>query len=148
MSKIQFYKNLERFQNELTRMHRLRKEKKVSRKREHRLSREQRKQVLDKTDSRCHICGIELDITGFECDHIKSFTSGGTNDINNFLPACRTCNNYRWHYLPEEFQWILKLGVWARTEIERDSRIGNQTGIQFLRKENKRESRKKIFRKK
>jgi hypothetical protein len=39
-----------------------------------------------------------------------------TKSITN-LPAHSTCNNYRWDYLPEEFQYILKLGVWASTQM-------------------------------
>ena len=49
---------------------------------------------------------------------------GGSNSFENYLPAHRTCNNYRWDYLPEEFQLILKLGVWARTQIEQGTRVG------------------------
>lgn len=35
------------------------------------------------------------------------------DSADNFLPAHSTCNNYRWDYLAEEFELILKLGVWA-----------------------------------
>lgn len=147
MNEIPDYENLEHFQSALRAMHKLRKETKTSNKRNRPLTEEQRKHILLKTDSRCHVCGVELDINRFECDHVKSHTSGGTNIINNFLPACKTCNNYRWHYLSEEFQWILKIGVWARTEIARDTKIGNDIGLQFLKKEQARESRRKLPRK-
>jgi hypothetical protein len=42
------------------------------------------------------------------------------------------CNNYRWDYSPEEFQMILKVGVWARTQVEAKTRIGRSLGERFL----------------
>jgi hypothetical protein len=58
-------------------------------------------------------------------------SAGGTHDIDNYLPAHSTCNNYRWDYVPEEFQYILKLGVWTRTQIERGTAIGNTVASAF-----------------
>jgi hypothetical protein len=51
------------------------------------------------------------------------------------LPSCHTCNNYRWHYLPEEIQWILKLGVFAKTQIENQTDVGMTLAEAFLKKE-------------
>lgn len=39
--------------------------------------------------------------------------------LDNYLPAHTLCNNYRWNYGCEEFQLILKLGVWPRAQIEK-----------------------------
>ncbi len=49
---------------------------------------------------------------------------GGEHAENNFLPSCPTCNNYRWHYSPEEIQIVLRLGVWAKTKIMNDPDLG------------------------
>jgi 5-methylcytosine-specific restriction endonuclease McrA len=82
------------------------------------LSSEEREIVLRKTESKCHVCGGLID--GYlEADHVLAHSSGGDNSADNYLPAHRTCNNYRWDYLPEEFQEILRLGVWLRTQIEK-----------------------------
>lgn len=89
-----------------------------------RLTTEERQIIFEKTGGQCHVCGRVLQVNKFEADHVKSHSSGGTSKTDNFLPACRTCNNYRWNYLPKEFQWILKLGVWARTEIENNRKLG------------------------
>ena len=35
-------------------------------------------------------------------------------------------------YTDEEFQYILKLGVWLRTQIERDTRIGREAAARFV----------------
>ena len=63
---------------------------------------------------KCHICGQELLVDKFEADQVKSHSSGGSSIVDNYLPAYKTCNNYRWHYLSEELQWILILGVQLR----------------------------------
>ena len=62
-------------------------------------------------------------------------SAGGSHSVDNYLPAHAACNNYRWDYLPEEFQLILKLGVWARTEIERQTPVGLSIAKAFSAKE-------------
>lgn len=107
------------------------------------LTRAQRLEILKKTDKKCHVCGKRLSLDHFEADHVKSRSRGGNNSIDNFLPACRTCNNYRWHYLPQEINWILKLGVWAKTEIQKGTTIGTMMGEKFITYETQRENRRK-----
>ena len=63
--------------------------------------------------------------------------------MDNYLAAHRTCNNYRWDYLPEEFEVILKLGVWARTQIEKGTGLGQELGSKFEKHEARREARRK-----
>jgi hypothetical protein len=62
---------------------------------------------------------------------VIAHSAGGTHKVDNFLPAHSTCNNYRWDYTSEEFQYILKLGVWTRTQIERGTTIGNMVATAF-----------------
>ena len=97
-----------------------------------RLTESQRQLVLNKTDSSCHICGVELTINNFQADHIKSHITGGVHTENNYLPSCSTCNNYRWHYTSEEMQIILRLGVWAKTKIINDSVFGIDLANRFV----------------
>jgi 5-methylcytosine-specific restriction endonuclease McrA len=91
----------------------------------------ERRQVLAKTSDRCHICGGKIEGAGWQADHVIAHSAGGTHNVDNYLPAHATCNNYRWDYLPEEFQYILKLGVWARTQIERGTAVGNDVASAF-----------------
>jgi hypothetical protein len=63
--------------------------------------------------------------------------------LDNYLPAHKTCNNYRWHYSPEEFQIILKLGVWLRTQIEKETTIGKAAGAAFVAHDLRRAARRK-----
>jgi hypothetical protein len=80
------------------------------------LTPQQRSDVLDKTDSRCHLCGGEITEKKFAADHVLSHAAGGEHKLANYLAAHGLCNGCRWFYSPEEFQWILK-----------DGRLGTQT---------------------
>jgi hypothetical protein len=100
-----------------------------------RLTTKQRVTILSKTNSHCHICGIELTLDDFEADHVKSHCMGGEHAENNYLPSCHTCNNYRWHYSSEEMQIILKLGVWAKTKITNDEELGLIMANEFVKHE-------------
>ena len=91
--------------------------------------------VLAKTDGRCHICGVVLESTNFQADHVHSHSAGGNHAENNYLAACFTCNNYRWHYSSEEIQIILKLGAWFKTKITSDSINGGELPNQFVKHE-------------
>ncbi len=82
------------------------------------LTAEQRVEVLNKTDSRCHLCGGEITENKFAADHVLSHAAGGEHKLANYLSAHSLCNGCRWFYSPEEFQWILRMGVWARKQIE------------------------------
>lgn len=143
MNELPFIKTPAAFQHALRTLAESRKKGKTKAKRKIRLTKEDRHIIYLKTGGKCHVCGRDLPVDKFEADHVKSHSSGGTSLADNFLPSCSTCNNYRWHYLPEEFQWILKLGVWARTEIARGTAIGNQMNQAFVRKEMVREARRK-----
>ena len=110
--------------------------------RQHRLNASERAQILEKTGGRCHICGG--DITGsWHADHVLAHSAGGQNNSDNYLPAHKTCNNYRWDYLPQEFELILKLGVWVRTQIEKGTDIGAEIEHKFTAYEAKRIARRK-----
>jgi 5-methylcytosine-specific restriction endonuclease McrA len=102
----------------------------------------QRNAILSKTGSRCHICGgrIETD-DAWQVDHLVPHAVGGDDLIENYLPAHSMCNNYRWHYSPEEFQWILKLGIWMRTRIEKHDRAAMALAERFVKDERARITR-------
>lgn len=116
-------------------------EKLRGRKRQH-LTGLERDEILKKTDSRCHICGGEIDGL-WDADHVLSHSKGGEHSIDNYLPAHKTCNNYRWDYLAQEFQEIMKLGVWARTQVEKETKVGKQIAEKFVKYEIQRIKRRK-----
>jgi hypothetical protein len=131
-------KNAEELSKRLYELHMERKglKQKISRKPP--LKKQERIKVLEKTGFKCHICGGELKADKFQADHIESHCRGGKSTIDNYLPSCFTCNNYRWHYLPEELHWILKLGVFAKTQIEQKTSQGKNFAVSFIKKEEKR----------
>lgn len=99
------------------------------------LSERDREIILSKTAKRCHICGGEIDNEAWQADHVFAHSAGGTHSTDNYLPAHAVCNNYRWDYTSEEFQWILKLGVWMRTQIETGKACVRPAAEQFLKAE-------------
>lgn len=134
-----------RFSNRLKKLHEIRvKEKVVSPARRQELTTDERFIILRKTGKRCHICGGKIKRgEAWQADHILSHAHGGKHSLENYLPAHSLCNNYRWHYGAEEFQWILKLGVWTRTLIEKRDNLGMALAEKFIRHEKKRISRQK-----
>ena len=106
------------------------------------LSADERVTILAKTGGRCHVCGGVIE-GKWAADHLVSHCLGGPHTLDNYLPAHPICNNYRWFYGPEEFQWILKLGVWLRTHIERQTTVGRLASIAFWKYECIRKSRRK-----
>ena len=102
------------------------------------LKKSDRNEVLKKTDSKCHMCGQKLTISDFQADHVRAHVQGGKSNLDNFLPSCSTCNNYRWHYISAEIQWILKIGVWAKTQIENQTIAGLSIANGFIKYEARR----------
>jgi 5-methylcytosine-specific restriction endonuclease McrA len=124
----------------------LRRQRKQSLKIENRarqsLSAAERNAIFTKTGGRCHVCGGTIH-GAWQADHVFPHSSGGDHAADNYLPAHPLCNNYRWDYTAEEFQYILKLGVWLRTQIERKTPLGLRVAQSFLAYEAVRESRRK-----
>jgi HNH endonuclease len=106
------------------------------------LSGGQRSVVLGKTAGRCHLCGGKIIDARFAADHVLSHVAGGSHEIDNYLAAHGLCNGCRWFYAPEEFQWILKMGVWARKQIEDGTGIGKTMANRFLQHEQARMNRR------
>lgn len=81
-----------------------------------------RKVVWDKTAGRCWYCGIDLIIgeprnyesklliaRWFAVDHRIPKTHGGTNHIDNLVPACWICNSAKGNKSIEEFRLHLSM---------------------------------------
>ena len=105
------------------------------------LSSIEREKIIAKTGHCCHVCGGEIEGDNWEADHVFSHALGGQHSADNYLPAHALCNGYRWSYLSEEFQWILKLGVWLRTQVEKQTEVGIGAAKAFRAHENARASR-------
>ena len=117
-----------------------RRQSRTRRPRRQRLTAAERDHVARKTGRKCHLCGGDLG-DAWEADHVHSHSAGGTHRVDNYLPAHAACNNYRWDYLPDEFLWALKIGVWARLVIEKQSPLGQAMAASFVAAEQRRARR-------
>lgn len=54
-----------------------------------------RTEVYQKYNGHCAYCGKKIEIAEMQVDHIKAKRNGGTNDIENLNPSCRSCNHYK-----------------------------------------------------
>lgn len=115
---------------------------KKNRQKRQRLSKPQRQTILEKTDGRCHICGGVIE-GAWEADHVLSHSKGGVHSTENYLATHRTCNNYRWDYNSDEFQEIMKLGIWLRSQIEKQTKTGRDAAERFVKYETNRIMRRK-----
>src|SRR5262245_23353097 len=97
----------------------------VRRQRRGNLTPSEQTEVLEKTGYRCHICGGRVG-AGWRADHVFSHSSGGAHSVRNYLAAHAVCNGYRWDYSPQESQWIMKIGIWARLHMEKASQLGQE----------------------
>jgi hypothetical protein len=73
-------------------------------------------------------------VTDWEADHVLAHSGRGIHHhVDNYLAAHTLSNNYHWDYMPEEFQWALKIGVCARSLMEQESELGRQMLERFHR---------------
>ncbi len=106
------------------------------------LTKSERAEILRKTDGRCHICGGKIE-SKWDADHVLAHSGGGRHTVDNYLPAHSLCNNYRWDYLDEEFQLIMKIGIWCKKQIEDKSDLGMRIADGFVKYERNRLKRRK-----
>ena len=135
-----------RFANRLKLLREQRQQGKISgtTKRRQSLKKDQRNLILNKTGGRCHICGGKIkNGENWQADHVLAHAHGGEHSVENYLAAHAICNNYRWHYGSEEFQWIMKLGIWLRTLIERRDDLAMALAEEFIKYERYRITRQK-----
>ena len=95
------------------------------------LTNAQRKEILRKTNRHCHICGGKITGNRWHANHIKAYSTGGVHSVDNFLPSHSECNKLRRRFGPAEIRWIFSLGVWLRTQIANETRIGRVAGHKF-----------------
>ena len=63
-----------------------------------RLTKEERRAVYDKMDGHCAYCGCKLRYSDMQVDHVvplNGYSIKGPDELDNMLPACRSCNHYK-----------------------------------------------------
>lgn len=51
-----------------------------------------RQEIFNKYKGHCAYCGCKLKMKTMTVDHLKPQSKGGTNTIDNLVPACSKCN--------------------------------------------------------
>lgn len=70
------------------------------------------KAVHIKTGGYCWYCGIEIHpLDPWQIDHQIPVAAGGTDDLDNLVPACRPCNRLKSDRDPEQFKESLYMTV-------------------------------------
>lgn len=80
------------------------------------ISKEVRQLVYNKCNGHCAYCGCELEYKDMQVDHVLAVGRGGSNDINNLLPACRQCNYDKHKKTIEGFRRRISKGLYKSLE--------------------------------
>lgn len=59
------------------------------------LTKAERKIIYDRCAGHCAYCGCEIEYENMQVDHVKPLRIGGEDELDNMLPACRSCNHYK-----------------------------------------------------
>ena len=76
----------------------------------------------DKGIGKCYCCSTEIDSKHFECGHIKSFATGGTDTVDNLRPICSLCNKSIGSQNMDEFKQTY-LNINSVNNIHNDTKI-------------------------
>lgn len=70
-----------------------------------------RQVVFEKTNGQCWYCGTGISMETMCVEHVTPKSKGGQSDIENLLPACRSCNSQKRNRTMEEYrswlEWVM-----------------------------------------
>lgn len=87
-----------------------------------------REQIYEKYYGHCAYCGCEIEYKEMQVDHIKPVYLDGTDDMENYMPACRACNFYKSTMSIERFREQVST-INQRLEKEFIYRLAKKYGI-------------------
>ena len=82
-----------------------------------------RKKIFDKFSGHCAYCGTLLLFNDFQVAHLIPKVSGGSNNFENLMPACRKCNEHKFNMI---------IAIW-RHEIKRQTEIALRSSTAMQR---------------
>jgi hypothetical protein len=86
-----------------------------------------RDQVKAKYDFKCAYCGETPEKLCI--DHLWPVQAGGTNDLENLMPACFSCNNYKMTHSLESFRTELQSQVSRLRRYSVNFRLAERFGL-------------------
>lgn len=89
----------------------------------------ERHTVYERASGVCQICGQNITYEEMTVDHITPLYHGGTNQLSNFQCACRSCNQIKQNFQPNDFYEKIVEIFWYQTKI--------RCGKDFMEKMNK-----------
>lgn len=60
-----------------------------------RITKRMREYLYRKMQGRCAYCGQKIDISEMQIDHILPVSRGGSDNIDNLICSCQSCNHYK-----------------------------------------------------
>ncbi len=93
------------------------------------IAKEIRQQVYHKYNGHCAYCGEKIAYKDMQVDHIQAKHRGGKDCIENYNPACRSCNHRKDTFDIETFRSEIKK---THERLLRDNityRIANRFGF-------------------
>lgn len=90
---------------------------------------EERRLIWEKTDGYCAYCGQSIPkLIDMQVDHVVPIHLGGTNDFDNLLPSCRSCNRYKSTLTLEKFRESIE-HIPKTKEHDSSYRLGRRFGV-------------------
>jgi hypothetical protein len=94
-------------------------------------------EIWNKTNGHCHFCGdpVSFRKRGYrrqradgcwEVDHVIQRDKKGPSSIDNYLPACTSCNRLRRHRTGSQLRQLLMIGMIAQREIDNLTETGKK----------------------
>lgn len=75
------------------------------------IPKEERKAVYEKYNGHCAYCGEEIAYEKMQVDHLIPLHKGGADNLQNYMPSCRKCNQYKHTLSLEDFREQIGLTV-------------------------------------
>lgn len=89
-----------------------------------------REQVKLKFNGDCAYCGWPIPEGKMQIDHLIPLAHAkGTNDIENLMPACSACNNFKMTFGLEEFRTELQNQIWRARKYSVNFRMAEKFGL-------------------
>lgn len=85
--------------------------------------------IYEKCGGRCGYCGMAVTYREMQMDHMHPRVAGGLDHIDNLLPSCRCCNNYKLFYPLEQFRKMIATQIQLLRRNSMNFRTAERFGL-------------------